>query len=130
VMEVLYDSRGLSAAEFERVRALAGGVGAPAEGGTDPAAGLAGALRQPGELRHAYLHLSYTHAGAKKWKLGVVSLTSLEDGSGYLRPVFEWSAGGRVKVALTGFWRYGSTADEFGLLAVRRSLAVSLRYFL
>ncbi len=130
VMEVLYDSRGLSAAEFERVRALAGGLGAPAEGGMDPAAGLAGALRQPGELRHAYLHASYTHTGAKRWKLGLVSLTSLEDGSGYVRPVLEWSAAGRFKVALTGFWRYGSAADEFGLLAVRRSLALSLRYFL
>jgi hypothetical protein len=130
VMEVLYDSRGLSAAEFERVRALAGGVGVPAEGDPDSGPGVTVALRPPGELRHSYLHLSYTHAGAKKWKLGLVSLTSLEDGSGYLRPVVEWSAAGRFKVAVTGFWRYGSTGDEFGLLAVRRSLAVSLRCFL
>ena len=89
VAELFYDGRGLSADEFDHLLMLIGRTSGPVM----DLEGAASTFGVPGEMRRGYLHVSYTHTGARKWKLGLVSLTGLEDGSGYLKPSVEWSAG-------------------------------------
>ncbi len=124
-LEYYHDDSGLAGAEFDVVRALSDSD----SGALQPADALASAYG-PGTLRRNYAYAAYYHRQKHDFSWGARSLVCLDDGSGYLQPAVTWLIGDHLEFGTDLFLNFSGGRGEFGLLPLRSSVTVRLKYYM
>jgi len=84
----------------------------------------------PGSIRQNYAYLAYSHRLKKDWNFGLRSLTSLDDGSGFIYPFISFSAITNCLIEIEGCVPfYTEPNSEFGLLPLKWSTIMKIKIF-
>ena len=84
----------------------------------------------PGSIRRNYAYLAYSHRLKKDWNLGLRTLVSLDDGSGFIYPFISFSAITNCLIEMEGCVPfYAEPNSEFGLLPLEWSTMMKIKIF-
>jgi len=84
----------------------------------------------PGTIRRNYAYLAYSHRLKKHWNFGLRTLTSLDDGSGFIYPFISFSAITNCLIEMEGCVPfYAEPNNEFGLLPLEWSTMMKIKIF-
>lgn len=84
----------------------------------------------PGTIRRNYAYLAYSHRLKKDWNFGLRTLTSLDDGSGFIYPFISFSAIANCLIEMEGCVPfYAEPNNEFGLLPLEWSTMMKIKIF-